>query len=460
MTDIVGPANAINVVTTRPAESRVFGAADTWFQDCSSATANDGTRIMAVWLNAIIAQLRNSIRINGNLIAGGAVVSEDNADAMFANAMEYLIQRGQPTYGDDTGTQNNIVVTLNPGAKEYKKGMVVVTIIKNNNGGATVLNVNGLGNQQVVRYDGTPLQQGDLIAGSMQAFAYDGAKFQLAWQKQTPGAPIYLQAARTYYVSNSGNDQNDGTTVGTAWATVQHAQDYIVRFNLNGFNITIQIADGAFGSVRFAMMSGSGFVFWYGNFATPANVRLTGTSTSAVTAVNCGTAHFIRGVAVAAGGAYTANDGMNGIQVAGAGTSLQVYDINWGTCNGSHLALSQNAVVTYAGNMTVSGPAQGGNQLMTAGWHVYCVDGAIIQQPSLSAVNLTVTTPITMGNGGWVLGATLAFTQVIYASITGGANVTGMKFWAGQFSVVSVAGAGINHYPGSSPGVVNGGIYG
>ena len=35
------------------------------------------------------------------------MVSEDNSDSMFANAIQYLIQRGQPTYGDDTGTANN-----------------------------------------------------------------------------------------------------------------------------------------------------------------------------------------------------------------------------------------------------------------------------------------------------------------------------------------------------------------
>jgi hypothetical protein len=152
---------------------------------------------------------------------------------------------------------------------------------------------------------------------------------------------------------------------------------------------------------------------------------------------------------------------MNGIEVSGAGTSVQLQDINWGTCNGSHLALSQNAVVSYGGNMVVSGAAQGANPGMTAGWHVFCVDGAIIQQPSLTSVNLTITTPIAMGNGGgWVLGATIAFTQIVYASITGGANVTGMKFYAGQFSVVSVAGAGINHYPGNIAGVIAGGVYG
>ena len=42
MTDIVGPANAPNAVTARPADTRSFGALDSWFKDCTSALSNDG----------------------------------------------------------------------------------------------------------------------------------------------------------------------------------------------------------------------------------------------------------------------------------------------------------------------------------------------------------------------------------------------------------------------------------
>ncbi|WP_202812176.1 hypothetical protein, partial [Staphylococcus aureus] len=72
----------------------------------------------------------------------GPVVAEDNSDAMFANAMQYLIQRGQTNYADDTGTANNLVVNLSPAPQELKKGQIVVTTVKFTNSGPTGLNLN------------------------------------------------------------------------------------------------------------------------------------------------------------------------------------------------------------------------------------------------------------------------------------------------------------------------------
>jgi hypothetical protein len=458
-TDILGPANAPNTVTNRPAETRVFGVDDTWFQDCSSLTANDGTRVMAAWLNGIIANLRKGVRVNGNLAVGGPVVTEDNSDAMFANSIQYLIQRGQPNYADDQGTANNIVVNLSPAPKELKKGQVVVTTVKVTNSGATVLNLNGSGNQPVVRSDGSALNFADILGGSLQAFGWDGARWQLLWMQRQPGSPVYLQASRDYYISNSGSDANDGITLGAAWATLQHAASYITRFNLNGYNISIHVSDGTYAAVRVPMMSGSGFVFWIGNHAAPSNCTIAGNGVSGVSAQNCGTAHSFDGFHLTATGAYT-GDGMNGAQVSGPGTGVVFTNIDWGTCSGSHLAISQAGVATYAGNMIVSGSAQGSNPGMTSGWHVFCVDGGIVQVPSLTQVTLTIIASVVMGNGGgWVITSYFGFSQIVYASITNGGAVTGLKFRAGTYGVISVAGAGDNHYPGNAAGVRAGGVY-
>lgn len=71
--DLLGPgSNATNITTTRPPETRAFGALDTWFQDCTSPTAGDGSRVPSAWLNAIKAQLVQAIRQSG--------VVQDNAD--------------------------------------------------------------------------------------------------------------------------------------------------------------------------------------------------------------------------------------------------------------------------------------------------------------------------------------------------------------------------------------------
>lgn len=71
--DIIGPGqNTANVTTSRPEDDREFGAVDTWFKDCTSPEAQDGTAIKAAILNAAIAQLRRAIR--------GMGIEENNAD--------------------------------------------------------------------------------------------------------------------------------------------------------------------------------------------------------------------------------------------------------------------------------------------------------------------------------------------------------------------------------------------
>lgn len=78
--DLLGPANAANAVTVRPADARVFGTSDTFFQDCSSPSAKDGTRIMAAFLNGLLQQTRRAIR-------GMGITENNTSDDMLLNAI-------------------------------------------------------------------------------------------------------------------------------------------------------------------------------------------------------------------------------------------------------------------------------------------------------------------------------------------------------------------------------------
>jgi hypothetical protein len=71
MTDLLGPANAVNFTTLRPADTRIFPADDTYFKDCTPG-ARDGTAIQAAFLNGMLMQVRRAIR--------GMAIAEDNAD--------------------------------------------------------------------------------------------------------------------------------------------------------------------------------------------------------------------------------------------------------------------------------------------------------------------------------------------------------------------------------------------
>lgn len=181
MTDILGPANADNSVTVRPGETRTFASLDTWFQDCTSPTADDGTEIQASWLNGMLAAARSLWRSNGKMIDGATDVIPETGtdDSGLTKAVQQLIQRGQVAYAIDTGTKNSIVIALGPALKEYKQGVVVRVKMKFANDGPTIINVNGLGNVAVKRTTLADLSPNDLSASGVAVLVHDGAVFQL-----------------------------------------------------------------------------------------------------------------------------------------------------------------------------------------------------------------------------------------------------------------------------------------
>ena len=175
MTDILGPANADNATTTRPTETRTFGSVDSWFRNCSTPTANDGTEIDAVWLNQILAELRIVYRGNGNTVAGPAVVAEDNGDGEILAAILHLFQRGQPVYALTTGTANAYVATLTPQPAELKVGMHLRLIIHAACTSASTLTITGVGGTNpIIARDGGALLGGDLPAAPA-GFTWNGS---------------------------------------------------------------------------------------------------------------------------------------------------------------------------------------------------------------------------------------------------------------------------------------------
>lgn len=97
-----------------------------------------------------------------------------------------------------------------------------------------------------------------------------------------------LLADTTYYVRTDGNDSNTGlaNTAGGAFLTAQRAITKVYgEIDLNGFNVTIQLADGTYNGavVVDGPPVGKGTVTLQGNVTTPANVVLNNSSGSAIT---------------------------------------------------------------------------------------------------------------------------------------------------------------------------------
>ena len=113
------------------------------------------------------------------------------------------------------------------------------------------------------------------------------------------------------------------------------------------------------------------------------------------------------------------------------------------------------------GKQIINGSALGNNPYMTAGWHIYCVDGGIVQVPSGNPPVLSILRACGGQNGGgFILSSVLAYAQVVYASITGAANWSGYKYAVNANAIMASSGGGPNYYPGSVAGVQqNGGQY-
>ena len=158
--DLIGPASDQSV-TTRPGRIITRGTADTWFKDCSSSDANDGTSFGADFFNDVLAQLRTAMRSAGIVL--------DNADDMLWRAMQSIGLR----YADDTGSAGHLVATYSPVVGALYKGLAVLVGAAADCSGATDFTPNGLATKSVTWPDGTALATG-WAAGTAAAFQAAG----------------------------------------------------------------------------------------------------------------------------------------------------------------------------------------------------------------------------------------------------------------------------------------------
>lgn len=101
-----------------------------------------------------------------------------------------------------------------------------------------------------------PVVRGGTGISSLTAGNYLNAASTSTLQQRTPaqvrsdlgfvGVQEILTADRTYYVSTTGNDNNDGLTSGTPFLTIQKAIDTVAGLNINSHNVVIQLADGTY----------------------------------------------------------------------------------------------------------------------------------------------------------------------------------------------------------------------
>jgi hypothetical protein len=370
------------------------------------------------------------------------------------------VQDGAWVYAPDTGTASNLVVTLNPAPTAYVAGMGIVVLVANSNTGASVINVNGLGNASIVHRDGSALVSGELLAGGMVGLMYDGNHFQLAWAATSPGTGStggMLTASQAYYVNvNTGSDSNNGLSAGTAWRHIQYALGFVSKINLNGYTVTINVANGNYSAeapIILPRINGVGTINLTGNTTTPSSVVIASPLGPAImTATQGVTGYVIAGFMLSSAANNTSNNWPGSAMWIGYGGSVQIYNMALGAC-AAYMLFPQGGTIQVlgadsplgSGFVQISGNAQGFG---------FAVGGTL----ALDGPTITITAAVTMtqfvvsDDGGLVRAPSCTFNNP--------SNVTGSKYLAFNNGTIDTVGGGISYFPGSTAGSTsNGGAY-
>jgi hypothetical protein len=242
-----------------------------------------------------------------------------------------------------------------------------------------------------------------------------------------------LSASRTYYVRADGSDGNDGKgdSASRAFLTLQKAIDTVLKLDLNGFAVTIQVRSGTFAGFTLSFPFIGGSVAIVGDPAVPGNVIVN----SGIVVQN--------GATIAIGGVEFRASG-HCIDVLTAGTVIINRKVNFGTCGGFHL-LAESA----GGNIVVALPAADGGYVIngSAGYgHYGASSGGVI-----SCVGQLVTVTGTPSFGaaapfGAFAYATMGNIRIHNSVFTGAA--TGRKFYADVAGTIFTQGRPRDYLPG------------
>lgn len=257
---------------------------------------------------------------------------------------------------------------------------------------------------------------------------------------------LRLTVPKTLYVNTTtGNDLNDGKTTGTAVKTLNRAAYLANLFNLNGFTVTVNVADGTYGQVRLPPLNGSGSISFVGNTGSPSNCIIHSTLGPAIVAYGYG--YGFTGFKLMADATDTAR------QEPGAGVwspppgMVGITNCEFGACADAHMS-ANGGVIVFGGTITVTGPTAA---------HVGVSNRGLVYATGTPLPSLVI-----IGNpsvGVWAAASgSGSNADVYYSAITG--TAVGQKYSADLNAVVNTGTANANYLPGTTAGAVGrGGQY-
>lgn len=273
----------------------------------------------------------------------------------------------------------------------------------------------------------------NFAAGTKQVWLTHTAR-QASWQREK------LSANRTYYVSTTGADTNDGKSSGAAFLTVQKAIDTVANtLDIpSGITVTIQVADGTYtGSNTLRRFTGGGSVIINGNSSTPTNVVISTTSADCFSA-----AHGVFGYTLQNLYLNTSSSG-NGIN-ANSNAYVLGTNLAFGSIASFGAYAWNGGVVHLYGNITINGGMLG---FAVAGMNGMVSAGAAYTFVFTPAISL------------WFAQAT-GGTVTLVGSTWTGSFATGKRYDAVANGVINTNGQSTTWIPGAAAGTTaTGGQY-
>lgn len=129
---------------------------------------------LTAFTNALIAAGATSFATLAEVIAGTVT-----GKAVDPAKLAALMQGGNQTYAAGAGSANAITAVLTPAPVSIETGMVVRVLVTADNTGPATFNLAGFGAAPIVRPNGAPLAEHDLVAGRMVELVANGANWQL-----------------------------------------------------------------------------------------------------------------------------------------------------------------------------------------------------------------------------------------------------------------------------------------
>ena len=273
----------------------------------------------------------------------------------------------------------------------------------------------------------------------------DALKFDRATGRvsfSSGGAREMLAANRTYYVDNTnGSDSNNGLASGSGntFKTIQKVVNTVSALDINGFNVTIQVADGTYtGAVilkNVAGFSAAGNLTIQGNNTTPSNVLVSVISASAFAADGLSSTWDIKDLKI-----QTTTSGY--CLFAQNGSAIRFGNLDFGACAGNHIVAQYGgASITAISNYKISGGA---------GAHAEVAAGVVSLQGRTVTLSGTPAFSYTFANawrGGLLVADFMTFSG----------SATGSRYSATMNGVIVVGGGGASYFPGSSAGSASAG---